>query len=432
MSAHPCFDACMGLAKRWAMEIDERGFDPIEGAVCVEHIRDPHLRDAVTELTADETCLVCGRPAAGDGELFAVELEVLFEPIMAGINFLYAPASSLPWDSENREYFGPVRDEYEVLEAVCDGAFDDEAFDRLLDLMATAISGRGTWTPFGAPAETEHLDYGWESFVETVKHSSRFVYAADDGRDTPGVSMLTFLDQLRVYVDGALELVDTLDAGTMVYRGRLVERRSEVPATASKLGPAPSDRAAANRLSPAGISLLYASEDAQTAVAEIAAHGPKPRALIGGFRSTRALTILDLTKTPKMPSVFDPGSRHAYVMARFLRDFVRAVTAPVIPDGREHVEYVPTQVVTEYLRWVPSTRLDGIALPSAQSKVGAKTYVFFVGPAEVADADAERPSSRPTMFFQPDPEPVFILDKKDVELWDVTRSYAAAPSPPWA
>jgi hypothetical protein len=40
-------------------------------------------------------------------------------------------------------------------------------------------------------------------------------------------------------------------------------------------------------MSPAGVSLFYASEDEQTAIHEIAGHGVKPHAVVGRFRNTR-------------------------------------------------------------------------------------------------------------------------------------------------
>ncbi|WP_263118394.1 RES domain-containing protein [Cellulomonas sp. RIT-PI-Y] len=423
----------MGYEKRLLMEAEERGFNSLDGAICTEHITDPHLLEAIGRRVPHATCVVCERYGSEDGEQFAVGLDDLMGPVVDAIRFLFEPADTLPWDSEDHVYVGPVRDGFDVIETVCAGALEDSAFDRIIEMMAASLHG-DEWTSFGAPGQTEHLEFGWERFSETAKHSSRFVYVGDPGndRETPGTSMLAFLHQLRVYVDGSLDLVEPLPKGSMVHRGRLVEGRGEVAPTAAALGPAPEDRAAANRMSPAGISLMYASQDPQTAIAEIAAHGPKPRALVGGFRTTRPLQVLDLTKAPKVPSIFDVSSRAEYVMAQFLHDFVRTATAPIIPDGREHVDYVPTQVVTEYLRWAPETPLDGIALPSAQSENRAKTYVFFFGPADVVDAGAERQTPRSSFLNWEESDPVFTLDSDDVELWDVVRSYDAKRASRWA
>ena len=161
------------------------------------------------------------------------------------------------------------------------------------------------------------------------------------------------------------------------------------------LQPPPPEKAAANRMSPAGIPMFYASDDLQTAIAEIAGHSWQPYALVGAFHSTRRLRLLDLTRRPAFPSYFDEA-RHAELgLAQFVKLFVYAITRPVIPDGRQHIEYTPTQVLTEYLRWMPENPIDGIALPSAQT--GKKTYVLFFDSKSFADADRD-PSVRPASF----------------------------------
>ncbi len=66
----------------------------------------------------------------------------------------------------------------------------------------------------------------------------------------------------------------------------------------------------------------------------------------------------------------------------FLHGFRRDITKPIERDGREHIEYVPTQVVTEYLRLVyrlpeeDAPSLDGLVFTSARS--GGKSVVLFL------------------------------------------------------
>ena len=136
---------------------------------------------------------------------------------------------------------------------------------------------------------------------------------------------------------------------------------------------------------------MYASADPQTAIAEIAGHGVEPFAITGQFDSVRTLFILDLTKRPdlsKAGSLFDSSCWDRLRMIMFFDGFVEHITRPVIPDGRQHIEYTPTQVVTEYLRWTSPHPLDGIALPSAQT--GEKTYVFFCGTEGIVDEHIDR------------------------------------------
>ncbi|OBF25084.1 RES family NAD+ phosphorylase [Mycobacterium sp. ACS4331] len=73
---------------------------------------------------------------------------------------------------------------------------------------------------------------------------------------------------------------------------------------------------------------------------------------------------------------FDPAQLDRFFMTRFLRRFVADVIKPVELDAREHIEYVPTQVFTEYIRQSFPGRLDGMIFPSAQG-AGSNVVLFY-------------------------------------------------------
>ncbi|GEM_PF-479358 len=393
----------------------------LDGAICRAHIEDRHLAARLTPSAA--TCTLC-QASSTDEVPIAVPLDEVLAEIANVINFFYTDAESvLSYDDDT--HWAEVRDVWDVLEEVCDGVFDDLATEGLYDGFVKAL-GETQWTKIWADAEADDLDLMWDSFAETVKHECRSVFIAPsnvNGDGALGGGVGGFLAALLPYVDGELDLVTTLTAGTDVFRGRLVESENDIEWTAKELGPAPRDRASASRMSPAGVPMFYASGSVETAVAEIAGHGVKPYALVGRFTSTRPLDVLDLTATPGYPpSLFAPGARSAVRARNFLSSFVHEVTRPVIPDGRVHVEYAPTQVVTEYLRRVPVRRIDGICLPSGPGN-NEPTYVFFFGPD--AFVEDEEPG-RHDIALQIDLEltsyssPVFTLSP-DVGFYQVVR-----------
>ena len=59
----------------------------------------------------------------------------------------------------------------------------------------------------------------------------------------------------------------------------------------------------------------------------------------------------------------------------FLHGFVADIRKPVVLDGREHIEYVPTQIVTEYLRFLAPANVDGLLFQSAQT-FGVNCVIF--------------------------------------------------------
>ena len=200
------------------------------------------------------------------------------------------------------------------------------------------------------------------------------------------------------YVDGPHNLVKTIPAGTSLYRGRLLRDASHLFDDPDQMGAPSAEDSSAGRMSPAGIRMFYASADPGTAVAEIAAHSVQEFAQVATWTPTRDLLILDLTDRPAFPSAFDPVTWDAYLRLLFLREFASSITRPIVPDGRQHNEYAPTQVLTEYLRFVPRTKLDGIAYPSAQGD--GKNYALFIQPDQLGQPVETLPLeiSRASMF----------------------------------
>ena len=318
----------------------------------------------------------------------------------------------------------------EAIYHICDGAFTGDVSGELTEKVADEFPYDIVWTDARDADSLDALYWEWEDFEQTVQSRSRFIIVA--GGDIADHSRVpqepaAFLGRLAAYVDGQLDLIDNLEPGAVFYRGRLMDSPTALEHKCTTLQPPPPERAAANRMSPAGIPMFYAAADPQTAIAEIAGHGPQPYALVGEFHSTTRLRLLDLTRTPAIPSYFDPAKHPELGLARFLRSFVRSITQPVIPDGRQHIEYTPTQVLTEYLRWMPENRIDGIALSSAQT--GKKTYVLFFDSKVFADADRD-PPGRPASFPPvpaADRAPVFTLAKDDVRVYQVKRHYDGVP-----
>jgi hypothetical protein len=126
------------------------------------------------------------------------------------------------------------------------------------------------------------------------------------------------------------------------------------------------------------------------------------------------MRILDLVDLPESPSFFDPGAADLRQTLVFLRHFARDLAAPVIQDGREHIEYVPTQAFTEYVRFQLKDRdgqpVDGIRYRSAVN--GEPCYVLFCGRDECVAKPEGRGKIEHWLTF--DPGSLKIVDAKDV------------------
>jgi hypothetical protein len=82
----------------------------------------------------------------------------------------------------------------------------------------------------------------------------------------------------------------------------------------------------------------------------------------------------------RSPSIFDIGEHANYDWFLFMSEFLRDFSSPIERDDRIHIDYVPTQVVTEYLRDAKLDGLspvEGIKYRSARRKSGI-CYVLFI------------------------------------------------------
>lgn len=250
----------------------------------------------------------------------------------------------------------------------------------------------------------------WEAFCYQVKHHRRYSLLSDDSHPTspaeftPSISPVERLRDLSSTIS-EVGLLCQVPSGQLIWRGRMRSDREKVEYTAATLGSTPHSRAASNRMSPAGISMFYGSDDPQTAVKEISAHDTRPYAAVAAFALTRSATVIDLIDLPPRISNFDGGRIESSWPINFIRSFAKDLSRPVTLDGREHLEYVPTQVLTEYFRHFSPLRVDGIRFHSAQNR--GINYVLFVGPEGCTDSVTDGPTA--LLRFRPDTQ--HILDR---------------------
>ena len=403
-----CLDVQMSMVQRWAEELDSRGFGDVDGqAVCLECVLDEALRERLRPHLSVHRCTFCGASGDEDGEPLAADFEQLMYIVMEAVHFLYTTAEAgLAWDSEDGVYIGGhVLDSDDLAQDLC----TDFVSDEVVVAIGEAITEQ-QWaeSDIASSRPDQVLRWAWEAFCRKVKHQSRFVFlsiaeeASDHPDDMTTVQLLRTLER----VIGEHGLLLDVPAGREFWRGRLADTPAKVGEynTASALGSPPQDRASNSRMSPAGISMFYGSDDIDTVVAEIGAHSTDRYAIVGAFKTVRDLTLLNLANLPPVSSPFHDAGRASYFDLVFVHDFARDLGKPITLDGREHIEYVPTQVVTEYLRFVMPQTVDGILFRSAQN--GGVNCVLFCDATDCADpgtpASGPFPALRePTLELQP-------------------------------
>ncbi|WP_172670427.1 RES family NAD+ phosphorylase [Chromobacterium subtsugae] len=192
-------------------------------------------------------------------------------------------------------------------------------------------------------------------------------------------------------------LVTTLDAGTAFYRSRIasgeLEARSFAENAAVALGAPPKERAANNRMSPAGVPLLYVAREIDTCIAEV-----RPSigdtVVVGHFLSTAPLKFFDFTMLSRRlkhaPLSFFDSSYLQRSDCRMLLEYLHEEIAR--PARASATEYVVTQALAEFIRYDKKWEFDGIAFRSVQCEGGVNYVLFDRGAPEAMVAPDWRPT----------------------------------------
>ena len=377
----------MGYMKDKMIEEQSRGWSSVDKRVCDKCLNDYALAKFVKDRATEKKCDYCGR--ASKERPIAVPVDDVMPEISDGIRseWEHPDDVGMPYESAEGGYQGTVIDSYELIN---DELWDIFTNESLREDIAGAFEAQGAmWCDkylWSLPPE-EALRSGWKEFVKVVKHNVRYLFlrAPDDLSEYRGYEEIPpslFLDRLGEVVQEA-GLVTVLPRGTRIFRAR-VHAIDKTLQTASELGPPPIEKANySNRMSPAGIPMFYGAFDRETAIRETY-DGSNEREVIvttAEFETARDFPVLDLTRLPDLPSIFDSPNRDKRPGILFLQDFAEDLSKRIMKDGREHIEYVPTQVVTEYFRHVFASSefgsLKGLLYPSAQGSPGKCSVLFF-------------------------------------------------------
>jgi hypothetical protein len=345
--------------------------------VCEECIDDRALQKVIQREAVALKCNYCERNS--DGGPIAAPISELMPLIREGIAMEWAHPGdeAVPWDSEEGRYIVPVYDSQDLLESVIDTASEE----LLLDLAH--LLGDDEWCQKHAARLTRDEEWylDWENFSDQVKHHTRYVFYRVEPEESdvyePTRSPHEVLDTIGELVLEQ-DLVRTVAVGTTISRAR-PHGADEAFSTVNELGPPPTDVAIySNRMSPSGIPMFYGSTSEDTALAEV---GGADFATVAEFLTLQPLLVLDLTCIPPVPSLFDEHINHLRPALKFLWNFTEDLSKRIEKDGREHIEYVPTQVATEYFRRVfrdlEDQELRGIVYPSSRHEGGVSWVLFF-------------------------------------------------------
>lgn len=263
---------------------------------------------------------------------------------------------------------------------VNDGDFD--WYDDTSDIYAILDASNG------------QLRERWTQFCVQLKQERRFFLS--DGIAVLDEILAPLLDG-RWPDGGAIRTIGPDDADRYIYRGRIANddgASAEIlRQRVSQLGAARPGKAGSGRMNAAGVSVFYGAFDPITCVAELRVP-VGGAAIVGMFEVVRPLRVLDLTRlqaAQRHISYFEPSYAELQGYAGFVRGFHEEVKRAVIP-GRETLDYLPTQIVAEYLWARADPPFDGLIFGSSQLTDTQNNIALFphASVVEGAEDDVER------------------------------------------
>jgi RES domain-containing protein len=256
--------------------------------------------------------------------------------------------------------------------------------DKHFDFDEAAMGQEGDYAPDSRytdrKVESEEFHSEWRSFEENLKTKSRYF----SKRAT--LTLLTLFNGIhRSTTVGNRPVILTAGPGTRItslFRARVFQDGGKLVRALERpdleIGPPPPAAAIAGRMNALGISTFYGATDREVALSEVRPFVGS-RVVTAKFDLLRPISLLDLEALSEVSasgSLFDDNHRYQMAKANFLQSLSQKMTAPVLPDA-EIFEYLPTQVIAEYLASQVKPELDGILYPSAQTKNGKNNVVLF-------------------------------------------------------
>jgi len=389
--------------------------------VCAACFDDLHIAEFIRNHAIGHACDYCAKHGE---EVAAAPLPEVLDFMLTQIELEYTSADqSLPRDPETKDRMFPENEfpTRDMLESYVGLELPNDHRGTLMDAIEGALPEQD-WcliNPLGA-RDNEAISNSWDAFKTVVKHRRRFFFLQHKDRDLErnlmwgeaAYDVPELLQRIMAFTQDHGLLV-RLPAGSRWIR---VQSMSDDDAAfgSKRMGPPPYALAKLpNRMSPAGVPMFYGAIDRETALAEIADVTGKFAS--GIFETMKDITILDVRVAPEVPSLFDPEFAKDRAVAMFMHAFVSDFRAPIDRNLKPHVDYLPTQVITEYFRTMALDKggepILGVRYSS--TKNGKDAIVLFAENADVVDDGAHIEADSPWLSMVAYEEVLHHVTKPD-------------------
>lgn len=240
----------------------------------------------------------------------------------------------------------------------------------------------------------------WRHFCNRIVHEQRFFNAQAQK------SLEQIFDGLHLLrsADGSKAVYKLDNQNGNIFRARIANdpqmQKKISDDTVKELGPPPKRLRSPGRMNSSGIRTFYGAFDLQTCVSEL-----RPAVgeviIAAEFSIRKPILVLDTTKFssgPKRQDIFTKTHNKRLSLWAFMARFMSEIAQPCLPND-EHLDYIPTQVVAEYLVHLHKFNIgakdhtiDAIIFQSAQNPGGKNIAIFGDAGGIYKEPSADSPS----------------------------------------
>jgi len=417
--------------------------------ICADCVGERYLKASIQTQGETASCSYCGNEGPTDTiDRMADRVQAAFED-----HFRLTPDQPSAFEYTMQKDPESTYDWYRTGEPVVDviaaaAEIDQEPAEDIRSVLHERtfdweVDQLGEESPFDSESHYEHahpsdaeLQDEWASFERSLKTEARYF-----SRSAEAILAAAFggISELRTR-DGRPAIVE-VGPGMPIdgfFRARVFQSNEKLEAALrqpeKELGPPPFSFAVAGRMNSRGISVFYGTNTPETALAEVRPPVGSQVAL-GKFLLVRPLRLLDLTVLRNIyvtGSFFDRDFIRKRKHAMLLDHLSRRITMPIMPDD-EVLDYLPTQVIADYLAAMIEPAMDGIIYPSAQAVPGRLNIALFHKAARVQPSELPEGAKVSVSLYhysEDGPEPDYTVFVQSPQKHSSSKSTASS-DPVW-
>ncbi|MFL9506201.1 HEPN-associated N-terminal domain-containing protein [Acinetobacter baumannii] len=340
--------------------------------ICYECVKDKYLAKVILENSVSKKCSYCDKKFRSNK---AATYDLIMNKIYQTIFMFYGDAQELNVSVVKGQWVIKPTAIKDILDNFNPGWSDSFTIDLAESLnpeLYLVKHSNGDW--LGVP-ENKVLMYSWDFFKNQILYKTRYLFLSEpidemgDKEIIPASIMLNSLAELCI----EFNLIKNIKRNSIFYRVRS-HFKNETFDEFDQMGVAPKKRASAGRMNPVGIPYFYIADSKLTAKLEVIKD--QEHWSYAAFKLKKDIDVIDFSSLPEVPSIFDIEKYKIRQKIIFMYDLVDDLSKPVGPDDNEHIEYIPTQVVSEFFRYRFKPEVKGIKYRSVKNPKGLNIAFF--------------------------------------------------------